>query len=175
MRSIYSCVCLLILATNGAGVYVYFASRLYEIRREMRLMLRTLPDEALTRLDLTIEQYESGRIHEEELKIDGRMYDIARIVFRGDSVIVFGLHDPKEDNLLAWLDEVLMRLQGDEDPLPSSLLGFILQTYIPPQTISLISPDHDDVTSFTPFIWFLYPVEPEHSSPPPRILLHAAA
>ncbi len=96
----------------------------------MRTALKSLPEEHLTKLVLTETEFKQSRIEEHEIKVGGRMYDIARAQVAGGKVIVWCLHDEAEDNLLAFLDAVSTRAHQDTKPVPQSIQQFLALTFI---------------------------------------------
>lgn len=117
---------------NFAGIYVYFAFRLIHIKREMRASLKAMPEESLTKLVLTEPEFSKSRVEEHEIKVNGRMYDIARVQFDNGNVTVWCLHDEAEDNLLAFLDAVSNRAHRDSNPVPASIQKFLSLTFLVP-------------------------------------------
>lgn len=91
-----------------------------------------MPEESLTKLVLTEPEYIKSKVEEHELKVNGRMYDIARIQVHNGTVTVWCLHDEAEDNLLAFLDAVSTRAHGDSAPVPPSIQQFLSLTFLVP-------------------------------------------
>ena len=73
-------VCLFLL--HFAGVYTYFGVRLMAIRQEMNQLLKTTPDDQLELMHLTKSEYQKSLHEEDELELNGKMYDIARVEVR---------------------------------------------------------------------------------------------
>jgi hypothetical protein len=130
MKRLPAIFILTILMVNAAGFYVYYVVQLNQIRSEMRHALKFLPDDQLTVLKLTKEEYEESRVDEHEVKVHGKMYDIARIQVKGDSLIISALHDEKEDNLMALLGEIISKPLKNDQPVPSSVIQFITLNFI---------------------------------------------
>ena len=150
-----------------AGSYVYFIARLSAIRQEMREQLKHRPDEELSLLILTPEEFQKARVEDHEIKVNGKMYDIARLVMKNNKVHVYALHDEAEDNLLAFLNEMVKRSSKDKKPVPSSLVGFIV---IPGVTHEDILPAAESVCENpnTVYQFLLSDVTDQIISPPPR-------
>ncbi len=151
------------------GVYLYFAVRLVHIRQIMREQLAVLPAEKLDCVRLSADDFIRFRVDEHELKIGGRMFDIARVVLNGDKLLVYGLYDEAEDNLLAFLNTVILRLHEDENPMPASLLTLLTQLYLVPQTITLCQPDTSSGLTEVPYLKNFSSVQAKKHTPPPRI------
>lgn len=125
-------LCLLLL--QAAGCYVYFIARLAGIRVEMREQLKTLPDHELTLLTFTREEFRKVKVNDHEVKVDGEMHDIARVVIKGDKLLVYALHDEAEDNLLSFLDEMVTRSSNDKKPVPTQLVQLLTLQFISTET-----------------------------------------
>ncbi|MCX8490954.1 MAG: hypothetical protein ORN54_07795, partial [Cyclobacteriaceae bacterium] len=73
---------------------------------------------------LTKSEHQKSLHEEDELELNGRMYDVARVEVKEGIYLVYALHDRAEDNLLGFLDEVVKRSSSDKKPVPSQLLHF---------------------------------------------------
>lgn len=119
-----------LLVLQVAGCYVYFMVRLSAIRTEKRAELKLLPDSALTVLTLTPAEFKQARVEEHEVKVAGKMYDIARIKLREGLVHVYGIHDEAEDNLLSFLNELVKRSTNDKKPIPEQLVNLLALEFL---------------------------------------------
>jgi hypothetical protein len=144
---------LLILLLNLVGGYVYFGVRLVQIHKEMRAELRQKDDSELEKIVLPIKEYKKALVEDDEMELNDRMYDIARTEIKGDSIIVYCLHDENEDNLLVLLDSILTNSSNDKKPVPSSLLDFVNLISIPIQfdnnTIEIAKENHQTAYLFS--------------------------
>jgi len=120
-----------ILLIQVSGCYVYFIARLTAIRIEMREQLNHLPDDQLTLLTLTTEEYQKAKVDDHEVKVNGKMYDIARLIVQKDRVLVYAIQDEAEDNLLSFLDEIVKRSTNDKKPVPSQLVQLLTLIFLP--------------------------------------------
>jgi len=120
-----------LLLIQVAGCYIYFVGRLAAIRTEMREQLKYLPDDQLTLLKLTPEEFKKAKVDDHEVKVEGKMYDIARTTITKHHILVYAVHDEAEDNLLSFLDEILKRSSTDKKPVPSQLEELITLIFIP--------------------------------------------
>ena len=133
MRRFISILLLTLLLVNFASSYLYFAFRALQIKREMRALLATLPEEELALIILTPEEFKQARVEEHEIKVNGNMFDIARVVEKESKLFVYGVFDEDEDNLFAVLNAVLNNLQNDSTQTPPSFSLFSLLHYLPVQ------------------------------------------
>lgn len=167
VKKVLGIVLLNMLLLQVAGSYVYFVVRLSGIRQEMREQIKHKPVEQLTVLTLTLEEFQRAKVDDHEVKVNGKMYDIARIVVRETSVLVYALHDEAEDNLLALLYEIVNRSSNDKKPVPSQLIQLITLIFVPvdnlfpPNTVAAFahSTDYSETLESISF-----PI----GSPPPR-------
>lgn len=130
MKKFAAILVLTILLAHFAGYAVYFMVRMGQIRHEMRRELSLLPLRELTRFEFTLKEYHEAKVDDHEIKVEGKMYDIARMDFSGDRVIIYGKHDEAEDNLLAFFNEVFSRSWKDTQSSPTSLTSFLTLTFI---------------------------------------------
>jgi hypothetical protein len=98
----------------------------------MRQALKFRPDDQLEVLRLTKKKYNEARVDEHEVKVNGKMYDIARMKVSEDSVIVYALHDEKEDNLLALMGEIISKPLKDRSSMPVAIVQFLTLLFIQP-------------------------------------------
>jgi hypothetical protein len=131
MKKLFAIAFVSLFLLHFAGVYTYFGVRLIAIRQEMKVKLKALPDEQLEKIILSKKNFEKVDVEENELELNGKMYDIAKIEKKGNEYIVYALHDEHEDNLLSFLDEIVKRSGSDKKPVPSQLLQFLSLVFIP--------------------------------------------
>lgn len=122
---------LLIFSLNFLGFYCYYAFRLIEIRKEARAQLKFLPESRLDKFTFSEHEYEKVRRGEDEIEVNGSMYDIAKITQHNDSMIVLALHDEAEDNLIAFLQTIVKRSASDKKPVPPTVLHLFNLSYLP--------------------------------------------
>ncbi len=130
VKKLIGIVFLSVILLQVAGSYFYFIVRLSAIRQEMRDQLKDKPDHELTLLTLTPGQFRKAKVDDHEVKVNGMMYDIARLVVKQDLVYIYALHDEAEDNLLAFLNEMVKRSTKDKKPVPSSLLHLLTLQFV---------------------------------------------
>lgn len=131
-------VCLFLL--HFAGVYTYFGVRLMAIRQEMKQLLKSTPDHQLELIRLTKSEYQKSLREEDELELNGKMYDIARVEVKEGIYFVYALHDESEDSLLSFLDEVVKRSSNDKKPVPSVVAQFLALVFVLPQSFEFLHP-----------------------------------
>lgn len=97
----------------------------------MRAALKAMPEEHLMQLVLAETDFRASRVDEHEMKVNGKMYDIARFSIENGCVTVWCLHDEAEDNLLSFMDAMLRNLHQDTAPVPISMAVFTLTWDMP--------------------------------------------
>jgi hypothetical protein len=162
-----SVLVLCLFLAHFAGFYIYFFVQLGQVRKEMRAQLKHLPEDHLQLIKLSTADYKKAKVDEHEVKVDGKMYDIARIQVQADSVFVYGVHDKAEDSLLAFLDKILSLPLKDESA-PNQVLKFTSLIFIVPVTLQ-----HNTSRCVIPVIETGYLVShiefiPHPDSPPPK-------
>ncbi len=168
MRRASSIVLLTLLLANLVGPYAFFAYRAVQIKREMRALLTSLPDDDLVLVKLPPEAFRQAQVDEHEIKINGKMFDIARTVEKNGEVFVYGVYDKDEDNLLSFLDAVLNNLQEDAaSSSPSFSLLTVLQ-YLPEAFDYLAGTDALPITAHTAYSGSFTEYTTVLDSPPPQ-------
>jgi hypothetical protein len=132
LKRAFSIFVLGIFLAHFAGFYIYFFTQLHLVRQEMRAKLKELPAEELDLLILSMEEYQHAKVEEHEVKVDGKMYDIARVEQLGNQVLIYCVHDAAEDNLLAFLDKILSLPLKDKS-VPHGVLHFYTLHFLPAQ------------------------------------------
>lgn len=169
MKRAFTILLLTVFFLHFIGVYVYFVVKLSAIHREMKAQLQFLPEDQLERWQITRSEYESFKVDDHEISIAGKMYDIARVEQKGDSVIVFALHDEAEDNLLSFLDEVAVRSSKDTARAPSQVVQFTSLIFLMPMTAVLQKTSLTVIPSVTAYQFTTITFKAEHESPPPKV------
>lgn len=109
---------LFLVLVNIAGFYGYFLVRLHGIHEESRAALRFLPDSDLERFVVSEEDFERISVNDREVEVNGKMYDVARKKFLNGYVEFFALHDEAEDDLFAFIEEVILNTEKDGNAPP---------------------------------------------------------
>lgn len=153
---------------NGAGFYVYYVLQLQQIRMEMRHALKQIPDHLLECIKLSNNDFEQAKVEDHEVKVGGKMYDIARIRIKDDSVYVYCLHDEKEDDLIALVDYLVSCPVGKKDSMPGVVIHFLSLTFLIPVTEFELKKANVAEAASTPYTVCTYSFFKEINSPPPQ-------
>jgi hypothetical protein len=169
VKRIFSILVLILFLAHFAGFYIYFVVQLKQVRQEMRNQLRTLPTEELELLTFTPEEFQIARVEEKEVKVDGKMYDIARLEKQGNTILVYCLHDIAEDNLLAFLNKILT-LPLKDSHVPNGILHFCSLNYLP-TLWGFKVPEVMPTTPFTAYTEMISEYSAVIAAPPPKVQL----
>jgi hypothetical protein len=156
-----------VLVVQFAGLYCYYAFRLIEIRYEMEEDLARMPLHQLEKFTFTLTDYEKAKVEDKELKVNGKMYDVAKIERQNDLIVAYVLHDESEDDLISFVEMIMKKSHNDGKSKPEQLLKLISLQYLPTMfnLTDLPLQSHIAVTlinsTYDPF-------EPGLHTPPPR-------
>jgi hypothetical protein len=142
VKRISAFVTLTILLVNAAGFYVYYAAHLHLIKAEMFEALRETPVQRLEKVSMPLAEFVNSKEDENEVEVNGKMFDIAKIVISGQTVVLYGMTDKEETNLLGMLEEVLGKPVNNSYPVPTQVLQFMTLIFLKPDgniTLSLPS------------------------------------
>ena len=134
----------------------------------MRSKLKYLPVNQLEVIHLSATAYQQALRDDDEIEVNGKMYDIARIEVKEKQIIVYALHDSAEDNLLSFLDRVLKNAAQDQQQVPSPLFQFSALTFILPPVFSFNNPLSLFFHSVTNYSVSDFSFTPSLDTPPPR-------
>jgi hypothetical protein len=133
----------------------------------MREQLKHLPEEKLTRFQFTPEEFRKVQVEDHEIKVASKMYDIARVIKQGNSIVVFTLHDEAEDSLLAFLDEMASRSTDDKKPVPIQVEQLLTLNFLLVPSINLHN-NYSEIYHNTPYYPVVSKIFFAIASPPPR-------
>jgi hypothetical protein len=134
VRKYSSILFLILLLANGLGFYVFYVLQLHQIKIEMRESLKAFPNEKLDILELSELEYEEAIVEEDEIQVEGKMYDVARVAHGNGTVKVYCLHDVKEDNLML-LGEIISQPMSEKHRIPPVFIAYLALMFITPATI----------------------------------------
>jgi hypothetical protein len=163
VKRVYAILIFLILLVNASGFYIYYAVQLTRIREEMRQALKKLPDDQLQMLTLSKGEFKESKFDENEIRFNGKMYDIARVKFSRDSVLVYGLHDNKEDDLMALLSDVVSKPLKNRNSIPPSIQQFLSLIFLAPSNEFCLSENSTEHSA----TWYYFSVQLATTSPVP--------
>jgi len=167
LKRTLSILVLILFLAHFAGFYIYFFVQLKLVRKEMREKLKVLPSDELELLTLSPEEYQKSKVEEHEVKVDGKMYDIARVEKLDNTILVYCLHDVAEDNLLTFLNKILT-LPLKDSHVPNGILHFYSLNYLPTHW-SFIVPEVIPISPFTAYIEMISEYSSVIISPPPKV------
>ena len=99
-----------VLASNLAGIFIFFEFQKWDIRREVKAMIKqNLPDADLTAITLSPELHHNLTWQDEtEFEYHGILYDVVRQKKLDDgSIVYYCLQDAKETDLFTSLADLL--------------------------------------------------------------------
>lgn len=163
----FSIFLLLILLVNLAGFYGYFIFRLNQIHEESRATLKFLPESELEYFRLTPKDYTRAKVNNREILINGKMYDVARINVSKEKVEVYALHDEAEDDLLAFIREVMNNAEKDGQA-PSVFSQFTSLQFLQPALGCLPDLSGIQIIHRTGLVLSSFNASQTVLSPPPR-------
>ncbi len=83
-------------------------------------------------LRMSSAQYKLFKVGGDELRINGKMYDIRSIQFHGDSVTIIAIHDEAESRIVQKVGNILFQLNTDGSNIARSLADTLSYVYLVP-------------------------------------------
>ncbi|MBM3178008.1 MAG: hypothetical protein FJZ78_08385 [Bacteroidetes bacterium] len=168
-RTVFAGFLFLLMVANLAGFYVYFLFRLEVIHEESRAALFKNTAESFERFDLTRQAYENALVEENEVRLNDRMYDVAKMEFTGDRVILYARHDAAEDDLLLFIQEVIHNASSDDKPAPGTFTSFLSLTFLKSEPLQFEMACIGHYTHHTLYSFYDGAIHPSGVTPPPEI------
>lgn len=169
MKKAIAVFLLLLMAVNLAGFYGYFVLRMKEIHTEAREALKRLPETSLQRFEFSTAEYRSIRVEDHEIRVNGKMYDIARTERTADAVVVWALHDEAEDDLFAFINKVMDNAAQDDHQAPKDFTQFLSLQFLLPGAALPTSAAADRASHHTAWMSFNAQARPDGACKPPRV------
>jgi hypothetical protein len=100
-------------------------------------MQQELNDEETRFEHLTISrsEYIKSQVEENEICLQGKMYDIKSLSFTNDSVKLLAIHDTDEEDIIKKIKEFFATSQSQKDKIPAFLIQLHLLAYVLPSGI----------------------------------------
>ena len=89
MKKYFSIAILSLFLLHLAGFYIYFVIRQGQIHQEMRSKLKKLPADQLDVLHLSATEFKKLARGDDDIEVNEKMYDIARVEIENEKVIVY--------------------------------------------------------------------------------------
>jgi hypothetical protein len=170
VKKIASAFLLSVVLFNTAGFYLYCAFKVYRIHEEMRATLKSLPDNELQVVIRSMSDFDEMVGDEDEIRIDDRMFDIAKIEFSEQGVKLYGKYDDQESDLLSLAKKVLISPVSKNGSMPDCVLDFITLAFIVPQNSVNLNRIHFVLKPTTYYQMSVGFFEPAAEFPPPEEL-----
>jgi hypothetical protein len=173
MKKYAAAICVLLMLLSSTAYYFYFAIQQVSNKIEKRQQLLATPISELDKLEISISDFENAKIDEHEILVSGRMFDISKVIDKGyGEVIVYGLYDEDEDELLAFLDS--LTADDNQGCAPDFILTS-LQLYFEllPAENFLTKHIAASIEGCTPYFHFEKEITTDILCPPPRLFLIA--
>lgn len=122
----------------------------------------------ITTIILSVSDYENSKVDKHEIKLNDKMYDVERVISKGDSVIIYCMADEKEDGLIASyfsFEKNKTRNAGSD----LQILKFLSLVYIQTRPINAPYFTGNIKVYFAAYSCFLKPSVINIESPPPKL------
>jgi hypothetical protein len=167
LKKIIAIFLLVVLLFNCAGGLWIFKFQqqfnYWQVQQELE------SSQHLAVLNLNIDDYEKSKTGENEISLNGKMYDISSAFVKGNMVLLVCMEDLAEDNLIDSFNEQDEKKskQGGSD---LQLLKFLSLVYIETRQIHTLHFSDADKLYFSAYNRFYSPTVIAVESPPPKAL-----
>lgn len=157
-----------IILFQSGGVLLWQQVNLSMHKRYMKQKLMHT-NTGLETLYLSFDEYVNSQVNENELFINGNLYDIKGIRVVGNTLEVLAKNDTHEHQLMRNLEKSYSLIDNKDDQYANTVIQVFHLNYVTPESASIVVPTQEFIA--TPFPYFFHLIEPslEISSPPPRV------
>lgn len=130
-----------LLFLQAGGLLMYYEVQQMHARTVMQQYLAQ-EDCRTTKLTLTLDAFQAARHGDDELLLDGEMYDIKDYRISGDSICLSVVHDEREGHYYKKIAQVLQHRNHEGKSLPESFAELMTFEYLLPAdyTITRVFP-----------------------------------
>lgn len=154
---------------NTAGLYLLFSARMIMIKHHMNTLLLNMPTERFEKIVMEEQDYREALVENNEIRVEGKMYDVGKVVHFGSKVELLVIRDTLEEHLFSFLNHKNLFPFQIKLKNPLSLLWPISgNSFLQPQI------GYDPVFTQDKWIMSVFSMYPipclPKVAPPPRIL-----
>ncbi len=149
------------------GMSVTFFSTLSHIRKDMKKQVHE--DNHSQCLTLSHKAFSDLKWEEKnkEFRLNGKMYDVSKVVKKGNEVLIYCLFDKDETSLRNKLANLFNNHPGNKSPF-RLWIQILAQNYLSPAEFTLPLFHQDYILIQSPYIFRIHTFENELADPPPR-------
>jgi len=122
------------------------------------------------KLTLTLSEFNNSKIAEDEISVNGKIYDIKSSRISGDKVELLAINDIEEENILEKIKKAFNTGMTENSELPNHLVTLISLIYISPANGQGFLLEETFLNSFHSFCEIIFSHESEIFSPPPELV-----
>ena len=135
MKKLFAIFSILLFAFTLCGAMLIFKFQQMGIHNEMeRTIAASKKSSEINILKLSYQEFQANKTSENEIRLNGKMYDIAKIEFENNFVIVHCINDTKEENLFASLAKFFSSpknsTQQQDNSLPQQFVKFLSLNFL---------------------------------------------
>lgn len=120
-----------LLLLQAGGLLVVYELQLVSARWKMHQAMEKF-SHPVSILRLSSAQYQLCKVGDDELRVNGKMYDIRSIQFQGDSVTIAAIHDEAESKIVQKVGNILFQLNTDGSNIARSVADTLSYVYLVP-------------------------------------------
>ncbi|MCD6013039.1 MAG: hypothetical protein K0Q79_2901 [Flavipsychrobacter sp.] len=135
LKKLTHIILILLLILQTGGIVLYYQGQQHQWRKHMVSVLANEKIKLGT-FTLTLQEYERSKAGENELCLNGKMYDLKSATINGEEVIVTAIQDTKEDDIVHRIKKIITGgKHGSHIPRP--LIELLALYYILPPASEL--------------------------------------
>ena len=150
---------------SGSLLFLYMVQQTY-IQYEMQQLIYTKNSTHYTFV-LSKNEFEENSINENEILLNGSLYDIISLKITGDKIEIVAFHDEEEEIVLLSIKAAIDNNSGENKSLPNPITRMITMIFISPDIFYSPVLTITKQLSYIDFSIAVSTVKSETASPPP--------
>lgn len=167
IKILLSLLMIFIVMMQSVGVLLILNVQQQGIKHQMQELL--LSDTTLFEdMTMTKEAYLQSRVDKKEIRLNGQMYDVKSVVFKGDIVALKVINDKDEERVIQKIDKHVNHNQRDKKT-SNRFLQLLTANYLLSEFMGRIIIYCSDNIIFKPIDEIYFSLKLEIPSPPPKL------
>ena len=154
---------------QSGGLLLFYQVQQYFVQYRMQQALNCNTSR-FQKLTLTLDDFQNSKINNNEISLNGKMYDIKSIKTSDDTVELIVLNDTEEESII----EIIKRIVGNENQqnrvLPNKLIQLLSLIYLSTTSQNNLLLDGIQQIIFQSFCETIVSHKTEIFSPPPELV-----
>ncbi|MEP7197078.1 MAG: hypothetical protein ABI851_11220 [Saprospiraceae bacterium] len=151
------------------GLLLFYQIKQCFIQYEIQLALEN-DSTQFQKLTLTLDDFQKYKINENEVSINGKMYDIKSIAISSDKLELIVINDEEEEDLIDKIKKTTSSANRQNNTIPNKLVDLLSLNYISSTSLLNLLLNNAQQAIFNSVNDIIISYKSEISTPPPELV-----